>query len=292
MPHKIPHRLQKEKYMKLSTEEVLADIRRSRELVETINNINNINDIIDINDTNDMANFDLESKSAKPIPASLAVGGRTSSSEVNLGSGQEAEGVKEIAKPKLLADERTRIQESGLWMRQNSIDYMRISFWKPTPNDPDSFKVKYSFKTIGNNNLAHNNYSILLTRNRFDFRGNVKKKWADYATEGTMYSSIDATMKEYGDNHFYAGKAQATRKFSKGIQKIPMEPFTATCLFYDPEDDAWVIRVRHHDFVCVHAVPRTIWEQKTQQWIRDYAIQVESKKARDVPPFYSGVWRL
>lgn len=270
-------------------EELLKHLARRE--VETINNINNINDIIDINDTNDMANFDLESKSATPSALSGSLESRTSSSETTSGSGQEAKGVKEIAKPKTLAEEKSRRQESGKWISQQSIDYIKISIWKPTPNDPDSFKIKYSFKTAGNNDLAHNNYSILLTRNRFDFAGNVKKKWADYATQGQMYSIIVEQMKDSGDSYCYGGKAQATRKFSTGIQKIPMEPYTACCLYYDSEDDAWVIRIHHHDFICIHAVPRTMWEQKTQQWIKDYAIQVESKKARNVPPFYSGVER-
>jgi hypothetical protein len=70
-----------------------------------------------------------------------------------------------------------------------------------------------------------------------------------------------------------------------------MEPYTASFLHYDAEDDAWVICIQHHDFVCVHAVPRTIWEQNIQQWIKDYAILVESKRARNVPPFYVGVER-
>lgn len=267
---------------------------RSPREVETINNINDINDTIDINDINDMANFFRNQKSANFVAASLPLGDRTSSEDTDSGSGQEAKGVKEIAKPKTLAEEKQDLQTQGLWIGPADIDYLKVSLWFSEPNDPHSLKLKYSFKQVNQNNLAYNNFSVALTRNRFDYIGNVKTKWADYRQVCPTYDEVYGYMKE-SNLLIYAGKAQRTRTFNRGgIQKIPMEPLATSYVFVDDAGD-YYIRIRHHDFVCELVTPAHLWAEARRKWINEWAIKLECPKKdrpKNVPPFYTQTWRI
>jgi len=260
--------------------------------VETINNINDNNNINNTNDTNDMASSHLYENKRASFASSSRPLGPCGSPDTE--SGQEAKGVME-SRPLLLAEERAALIANGRWIFQPDIDYVKVSFWLQEPNNPHSLKMKYSFKRTNQTDLKYNNFSIKLTRNRFDYIRNVDAKWPDHKLVNPVYAYTAQTMQEYSraGGVIYAGKAQATRGYSQRIMKVPLEPVASAMLWHDTAEDAMTLELQHHDFKLTLEYPMALWAEEMVSWSDAWAIQIEQKRnrPRNVPPFVTMTWR-
>jgi hypothetical protein len=259
--------------------------------VESINNINNINNNNNTNDTNNKVTFkSVTCKETKANSSSRPVG-QTASPE-GLGESQEAEGVSQIGPPKMtLFQERSQLKQAGQWLTQNDIDYLSVSFYLNEPNNLDSIKCQYSFKTRGNGDLKNNKFSSKFTRNRFDFIRNVEQRWNDYTTQAPFYrvihNAIDLGLKE--GYPVYGAKSLPVKKFGSKT-KTALVPYGANMLYFDGD---WHFDLWHHDFNISLSYPGELWQEDLQRWINQWAIQLEqpkTKRPRNVPPFVKLVW--
>ena len=226
--------------------------------------------------------------------------GQTSSENTSpegLGESQEAErGIVMTPLPKLtFAQEKLQLQQEGNWLTQNDLVYLQVSFYLNEPNNIDSIKCQYSFRTRGRYDLKANKFSAKFTRNRFDYIRNVRERWADIDDQAPIYqkifSAIDQGLKE--DQLVFGAKSRPTRTFKKNQPPgdNPIMPMGTSVLFKD--EGVWNFHLWHHDFYVELQYDGKLWDQDLARWRNQYAIAIEGPRAtrpRDVPPFVKLYW--
>ena len=229
-------------------------------------------------------------KQTKPNTSSRP-DGQTASPE-GLGERQKAERGNDTA-PLTFEQEKQQLKQNGLWLTQNDLAYISVSFYLNEPNNFDSIKCQYSFRTHGRTDLLSNKFSAKFTRNRFDYIRNVKERWSDVTTQAPIYLGVHDCIKQGLKTNQYVGGAKAVPvKKWNGKGTMPLIP-GATSLLYQDLDGDWHISIHHHDIHVELSYPQQLWEQDLQRWIDQYAIQIEApreKRNRNIPPFVKLVW--
>lgn len=261
----------------------------SFELFENVNAINAVNAVNAVSDVNAMANCkSLDLKLTRSDPSARPLG---QASPETFESTQEGEGVVESRPDQTLTQERDQLIQRGDWIRQHEVTYAVVSLWLTEPNNFDSIKAQYAIKR---ERAPMSHYSVALTKNPYDYIGNVKRRWPD--AEDHFYQEWYEVLKQSSviEANCFAGKSLATRSgFNTGkIIRMPISAFTGMMVTQD--DTKWEIHLKHHDFQAFFAIPHTQFAQQLDKWIRTHAVDMEakrSKRTRNVPPFARLEWR-
>ena len=263
----------------------------SLDQVELINNNNNNNNN---NDNNNKAAFNqVVGKATTPNTSARPVG-PTASPEGLLESQKAERGIETTPAPKSsLAQEKYQLQQSGDWFTQKDLAYLSVSFYLNEPNNFDSIKCQYSFKTHGNFDLKSNKFSAKFTRNRYDYIRNIRDRWSDAETATTLYTQVhDCIRQGIKENQYVGGaKSRPVKKFGSKVT-TPLIAMGTVMLHLDDEAD-WHVDIWHHDMHVRLSIPNALWAADLQKWINQYGIVLEGpakKRPRNVPPFTKLHW--